>query len=407
MDINNTKTPDHNPLSVGDDSSSLVLRAFNPSDIDIVAEPKSLDSLINRIKHDEIDMNTDFQRNADLWDDEKMSRLIESILIRLPIPPFYFDASDDNNWLIIDGLQRLSSIRKFVIEDKLKLTDLEFLTDLQGQTFNQLHRSYQRRINEALVTIYMIKPGTPPDVKYSIFRRINTGGLILNDQEIRNALSKAEDRELLKKLASSGIMKNMMGDLYLSERMKGQELVLRFWAFYHFNYLENANKINLTHFLDKVMDDLKQGNKSYRKDMSEIFHKTIDRCKKMLGEKGFENQPTFLFRLYLYNIPILSPILLLSMAMSNPKKLIELVLSHVRNNQKAVLFELWMSTLAKLSDSDYLKLKSNKKEFIEKYEVLKRNKEFRKSISKNAYTRDHIEIRYKKINNLIGEIIND
>jgi hypothetical protein len=61
-----------------------VMHPFNPTDIDIVVEPKSLDALIKRIKHNEIDMNTDFQRHADLWDNRKMSRLIESILIRFP-----------------------------------------------------------------------------------------------------------------------------------------------------------------------------------------------------------------------------------------------------------------------------------------------------------------------------------
>ena len=77
-----------------------VMKPFNPSEIDIVVESKSLDVLIKRIQHGEIDMNTDFQRHADLWDNRKMSRLIESILIRFPLPAFYFDASEDENWLI-------------------------------------------------------------------------------------------------------------------------------------------------------------------------------------------------------------------------------------------------------------------------------------------------------------------
>ena len=101
-------------------------------------------------------MNTDFQRHAELWNSPKMSRLIESILIRFPLPAFYFDASDENNWLIVDGLQRLSTIRKFVIDKKLRLNGLEFLTDLNGKTFDKLHRQYQRRIEECPVTVYMI-----------------------------------------------------------------------------------------------------------------------------------------------------------------------------------------------------------------------------------------------------------
>ncbi|MEJ2419335.1 MAG: DUF262 domain-containing protein, partial [Exilibacterium sp.] len=224
------------------------MKPFNPSEIDIVVEPKSLDALIERIQHNEIDMNTDFQRHADLWDNRKMSRLIESILIRFPLPAFYFDASDDENWLIVDGLQRLSSIRKFVIIKKLRLSGLEFLTNLNGKTYDQLPLTYQRRIKECPITVYMIKPGTPDDVKYSVFRRINTGGLTLNNQEIRNAMAKPRDRELLEELANLGYSKAMLGDL--SKRMKDQELVLRFWAFYRFDYLDSENKKEIAPFLD-------------------------------------------------------------------------------------------------------------------------------------------------------------
>jgi len=203
-----------------------VMEPFNPTDIDIVVEPKSLDALIERIRHKDIDMNTDFQRHAELWNNAKMSRLIESILIRFPLPAFYFDASEDDNWLIVDGLQRLSSIRKFVIDKRLRLSGLEFLTDLNGKNYDELHRTYQRRIKECPVTVYLIKPGTPPEVKYSIFRRINTGGVTLNNQEIRNAMAKPVDRALLEELATHEFMRSTLGDL--SKRMMDQELVLRF-----------------------------------------------------------------------------------------------------------------------------------------------------------------------------------
>jgi hypothetical protein len=146
---------------------------MNPSEIDISGEPKSLDSLIKRIKHNEIDMNTDFQRRADFWTNRTMSLFIESILIRIPMPAFCFDASDENNWLIVDGLHRLSTIRRFVVEKNLKLVDLQFLPDLNGKTFDELHRSYQRRIEECQVMVYTIKPGMSQQVKFSVFCRIN------------------------------------------------------------------------------------------------------------------------------------------------------------------------------------------------------------------------------------------
>ena len=95
-------------------------------------------NLIERLKFKEIDMNPDFQRHADLWDNPKMSRLIESILIRFPLPAFYFDASDEDRWLIVDGLQRLSAIKKFVVDKKLKLSGLEYLEDFKGKGYDEL-----------------------------------------------------------------------------------------------------------------------------------------------------------------------------------------------------------------------------------------------------------------------------
>jgi len=318
-----------------------VMEPFNPAEINIVVEPKSLDTLIERITHQEIDMNTDFQRHADLWDNQKMSRLIESVLIRFPLPAFYFDATNNENWLIVDGLQRLSAIRKFAVEKKLRLSGLEFLTDLNGQTYDQLHRTYQRRIKECPITVYLIKPGTPDNVKYSIFRRINTGGLTLNNQEIRNALAKPDDRRFLEKLASHCLMKTMLGDL--SKRMNDQELVLRFWAFYRFDYLDKTNKKEMALFLDKAMNELRTGDASYRKEFEHIFELAIQRCHILLGEKGFEKG---------------------------------LVKVNGKQAKNSTLFEVWMVSFARLTTYEAHILENNITEFRKKVSELINDSDF-------------------------------
>ena len=160
---------------------------FDPKQIDIQVQQTTMDNLIKRLRHDEIDLNPDFQRSANLWKNEIKCRLIESLLIKLPIPAFYFDATIDEKWLVVDGLQRLSTIKKFVIDKDLKLKKLEFVKELETKSYDDLPRAYQRRLDEAPVTLYLIKPGTPKNVKYSLFYRINTGGLTLNPQEIRHS----------------------------------------------------------------------------------------------------------------------------------------------------------------------------------------------------------------------------
>ena len=76
----------------------------------------ALESLVRRLKYNEIDLTPEFQRNPDLWNRTKMSRLIESIILRLPLPIFYFDVSNNNKWVVIDGLQRLSTLKKFIVD---------------------------------------------------------------------------------------------------------------------------------------------------------------------------------------------------------------------------------------------------------------------------------------------------
>lgn len=348
-----------------------VMHPFNPADIDIVSGPMSLDTLIKRMRYNEIDMNTDFQRHAELWDNRKMSRLIESILIRFPLPAFYFDASEDENWLIVDGLQRLSSIKKFVIDKKLRLSGLEFLAELNGKEFSELSRQYQRRIEECQVTVYTIRPGTPEKVKYSVFRRINTGGLTLNNQEIRNALAKPRDRQLLEELANSEYSKAMLGDL--SKRMKDQELILRFWAFYRFDYLDPENKKEIASFLDKAMDDIKNRDDSERAEFKYKYLTAINRCYQLLGSSGFEKDPI-----------------------------------NSRNRSKnTTLFEVWMVALAKLTDSEFNHLLEKQSIFQEKAKALLTDGEFFNAITYSTQKKDHVERRYEKVNALIKEALSD
>ena len=102
-------------------------KPFDPSKVDVTITTPNLGALVYRLKNDEIDLMPEFQRSPDLWSKQAQSRLIESILIRLPIPAFYFDAYEDAKWQVVDGLQRLSAINNFVIKKTLALTNLEFL----------------------------------------------------------------------------------------------------------------------------------------------------------------------------------------------------------------------------------------------------------------------------------------
>ena len=353
-----------------DDIDSDMQEPFSPSEINIISKPDTLHNIIERLKRDEIDMNTSFQRHPDLWDNPKMSRLIESILIRFPLPPFYFDASDDEKWLIVDGLQRLSAIRKFVIEKKLTLRGLEYLQEFNGKKYDDLHRTYSRRIDECPVTLFLIQPGTPEAVKYSIFRRINTGGLVLNDQEIRNAMAKPAIRTYLEDLASYEYLKKTIGDQ--SRRMMDQELVLRYLAFHFMDY--EQSKKTIATFLDEMIDKLENSSSAELDSYRESFHTATYRCWQVFGSAAFEKRTND----------------------QNTRK----------RRKNSTLFEVWTNALAALSESEMATLYERRKESIQKdLDMMTGDNDYFKSITYSTQKKDHFRIRRDKVTQLIREVL--
>ncbi len=166
-----------------------ITEPFNPKDVDIISQTMVISNIIDQLKCGDILLEPDFQRHPDLWNDKKQSRLIESLMIRIPLPTFYFDSTEDDKLIVVDGLQRLYAIKRFMVlgeddEKRLKLTDLEYLKEYEDRKFEELPPNMQRRIKTQTLTTYVIRPGTPDKVRTSIFTRINTGGLTLEPAEI-------------------------------------------------------------------------------------------------------------------------------------------------------------------------------------------------------------------------------
>ncbi|MFC8422630.1 DUF262 domain-containing protein [Streptomyces sp. NPDC057236] len=210
---------------------------FDPELIDVAPRNPTIDLVLQRLKRGLIDLQPDFQRRSGIWNDTAQSRLIESLLLRIALPTLYVAEEADESWSVVDGVQRLTSIVRFVKPEAaglkpLRLENLEYLTRYDGAGFEDLPGRMQTRILESELSVLLIRKGTPEEARFNIFARINTGGLPLSQQELRHALIPGRARTFLAKLAESEQFLDATAHSVSPARMAERELCLRFLAFW-------------------------------------------------------------------------------------------------------------------------------------------------------------------------------
>lgn len=271
-----------------DDPQERITEPFDPEQIKINTRTILVEHLVSRISYEEIDLTPDFQRLRGIWSDERKSRLIESLLLKIPIPVFYVAADRSENWSVVDGVQRMSTINDYAT-GKFGLNHLEYLTWLDGYKYDELPRPLQRRINETELIINVIEPGTPPEVMFNVFLRINTGGMTLNGQEIRHALNPGPIREYLRALAQSPEFKKATHYSIKEIRMADRECVLRFLAFY-IDPPEKYVTNDLNGYLGKVMEKINRMSSQERDVLTADFKKAMCAASDIFGEYAFRKR---------------------------------------------------------------------------------------------------------------------
>jgi hypothetical protein len=342
---------------------------YDPEKINIVTREPTIEQLLRRINKEELDLAPDFQRHANVWKNDAQSRLIESIIIRIPLPAFYVDATDEDKWLVVDGIQRLYTLKQFVNDKKLKLSGLEYLTNLEGKTYDQLERRYQRRIEETQVTVYLIEKGTPPEVKYNIFKRINTGGEPLSTQELRHALNPGKAIKLLSNLAASPEFNQVvnLGDKK-KMRMDDQEFILGFFAFKLTSYKEYQDGRDL--FLTQALSKANNLSESELDKLKNDFLKTMITASNIFGTNAFRK-------------------------LSNKAK--------KQQPLNKSLFEAWSVNLSQLSDDEINLIKTRKQDLIDRFIYhVDNDQDFFKSISQAA---EKVQYRFTTIEKIIRETL--
>lgn len=348
----------------------------NPFDTrKIRIEPKNgqLSSLLSRLEHNELLLDPDFQRNAGIWTEQNQSRLIESLMLHIPIPAFYFDGTNNDSWEVVDGLQRLTAVNRFVRIKDLRLTGLEFLTEYEGKYYDDLPRSLQRAIREADIVWYIIMPGTPENVKFTVFRRINTGGLPLSSQEIRHALNRGPVTEIIRELAESRAFRDATANGVAPKRMDDRECVTRFLVF---SVLPPAmyDKDDFDAFLNTGMHYLNEHAECFGQ-LKANFERTMKAAVDIFGNDAFRKR-------YSDNAS--------------------------RFPVNKALFESWSISLSECTDHELSRLVERRAELNRRFmQLMRSDSDFEKAVTQGTGAIRRVHYRFGKIRDLIRGVLND
>jgi hypothetical protein len=288
---------DETGLSTGVELEQLddvIDEPFDPAKIDVLTRTMTVDLLLARLRRGVLDIAPDFQRYAGIWSEENQSKLIESLLLRIPLPHIYAAESGEESWAVVDGIQRLTTIARFVEPslvdaDPLKLRKLEYLRQYEGLRYPELSGAMQTRINETELIVHLIRAGTPEPVKFNIFARINTGGLSLSRQELRHALIPGPARNILKSLAESEEFLKATRRSVRPHRMADREMVLRFLAF-SLTAPEHYSRGDLDEFLREAMQRLNTLPVVELGRLGENFAAAMDAARRIFVEHAFRKR---------------------------------------------------------------------------------------------------------------------
>ena len=377
---------------------------FDPEKISIDGKIVPMDALIRRLIQGSIRLAPAFQRK-EVWDIERKSQLIESMMLKIPLPMFYVAADEKGNWDVVDGLQRLTTIKEFVLgntymqtrDDKLKgkgfrLKELEFWGDkYDGLMFATLPEGITNRILETEFRFTIINPGTPEEVKRNIFKRINTGGMPLTSQEIRHALYQGNSTDLLEELSNTGAFLEATNNSVDDSRMAARELILRFLAFLIHKHVDYPRTSDMDAFLSNSMRIINLMPGLDNKRLVKIFkHSDIPviKCSDIdVLKKRFRRA------------------MMRSIVLFGGHAFRKSYGNYRKSPINKTLFEVWGNILANLSKEQFQTIEANKVDFIKEYSTMLNDENFVAVISRDSWKYSGVLSRYSLIQSLVNKYI--
>jgi len=266
----------------------------------------SFNELLDMYQNNELNITPDYQRLFQ-WSEGASSRFIESLLLEMPVPPIYVVEEDNGKYLLIDGLQRISSylhlrgeLEALHLEspikkgEKLTFVDCDIVTELNGENFDSLGTALQIRLKRAFVRVEVVRKGSDSRFKYHMFKRLNNGGTVLSSQQIRNCTIRLLDPEFndfIGHLSNLEVFKNCVENISKEQKLAffDQELILRFFAFknYREKYTHDIADY-LTEYMEAVSETDTDKKIAFDYEAEErIFTKTFTIFDKTLRELSF------------------------------------------------------------------------------------------------------------------------
>lgn len=216
-----------------DEQQDIFLGEYPIDTVLIRSETRTVHDILRRIEQNAFIMNPDFQRDF-IWPDEKQSKFIESVLMRIPLPVLYLAENENGQMIVVDGLQRLTTFKRFVNDEfslKFPVKSGEKESELNKRKFSSLPPKLQNRIEDCNLILYIIDSKVPERARLDIFERVN-GGIPLTRQQMRNCLFMGKATTFLKTEASTDIFSLATGKSLSALTMRDREFVNRFCSFY-------------------------------------------------------------------------------------------------------------------------------------------------------------------------------
>lgn len=265
-----------------DEHEAIDLGDYPLDSLMIRTDKRTAFEVCRRIDSGSYILNPEFQRDF-IWDENKQCKLIESAVMRIPLPVFYLAETLEGKIVVVDGLQRLTTFHRF-LNNKFRLKGLEYAKELNGKLFKDLTPKLQSRVEDASLTLYLIDSQVPEQAKLDIFERVNSGQP-LTKQQMRNCLYLGEATRWLSEMAESKEFLAATDGGLNWKTMRDRECINRFLAFYECELAEYTG--NMDNFLRNVLEKKKAMGTPYWEEMTERFLRSMFLNKRIFGTNAF------------------------------------------------------------------------------------------------------------------------